>query len=405
MARWLVALVCVIGLAGGCDDDDAGNPGTGGTGGSAADAASTGGTGTGGSSATGGTGGSATGGSSATGGTGGSATGGSSATGGTGGSAADAAGDTSSASASMMVTVAAGGTLSAGGGSLLIPAGVLAADQMLTVTVRAPSANEPGRANIVGDIYDFGPDGTKFSVPVQLTLPLPGPVPADKKAVVAWLEDSSGEWFTVATTVTGDKATGLITHFTRFALLVIPKDEMCPYAGACGGSLDGTWNYGQTCLKATESEAFKCGDLGAATMRNEYFVSGTVTITGARFIANQMIKATGTLFYTPACMTYVRQVMPGATCATLQEAWRKQNVQPGQPEHPWICAGTPEQGCSCQLTNGATQTVMGAVAVNGSKVTFTQDGKTPGTGDDFCVRGNNLSVRTSSGEVYTAVKQ
>ena len=242
-------------------------------------------------------------------------------------------------------------------------------------------------------------------MPVQLTLPLPGAVPADKKAVVAWLDEASGEWFTVATTVSGDKVTGLVTHFTRFAVLQIPKDTICPYAGACGGSLDGTWKYSQTCLKPTETEAFKCGDAGSVTMRNQYFVNGTVTIASGRFTANQMLQATGTLFYNPACMAVVREAMPGATCATLQQAWRMQNVQPGQPEHPWICAGTPEQGCSCQLTNGANQMVMGAIAVEGSKVVFTQDGKTPGTGDDFCVRGNNLSVRTASGDVYTAIKQ
>ena len=48
---------------------------------------------------------------------------------------------------------------------------------------------------------------------------------------------------------------------------------------------------------------------------------------------------------------------------------------------------------------------MGAVATSGNTVNFTQDGKTPGTGDQYCVRGNNLSVLTSGGEVYTAVKQ
>jgi hypothetical protein len=396
-----LVVVCAIGLVAGCDDDDTGPGGTGGTGGGDA-AAGTGGS-TGGTSGTGGS----TGGTSGTGGsTGGtSGTGGSTGgTSGTGGSAMDAGGDTSSAMASMMITAATGGTLAAGGGSLLVPAGVLTADQMLTVTVRAPSASDPGRANIVGDIYDFGPDGTKFQVPVQLTLPIPSAVPADKKAVIAWLEESTGEWFPVTTTVSGDKAVGLVTHFTRFALLVIPKEQICPYAGACGGSLEGTWKYSQTCLKAEEKEAFKCGDAGAATMRNEYFVNGTVTITGARFTANQMIEATGTLFYTPACMAYVRQAMPAATCATLQEAWRKENAPPGM-ENPWICQGSVEQGCSCRLTQMVSRTVMGAITTSGNTAPFTEDGKTPGTGDQYCVRGNNLSVLSSSGEVYTAVKQ
>ena len=408
MTRWSLVVVCAIGLAAGCDDDDPGG-GAGGTGGGDA-AAGTGGSTGGAGGSTGGTGG-GTGGTSGTGGstggtsgTGGS-TGGSSGTGGTGGtggSAMDAAGD--SAAAAALITAATGGTLSTGGASLLVPAGVLTADQMLTLSVETPGAGTPGRANIVGDIYDFGPNGTKFRVPVQLTLPIPGAVAADKKAVVAWLEESTGEWFPVATTVSGDKAIGLVTHFTRFAVLVLPKEEICPYAGACGGSLEGTWKYGQTCLKATESEAFKCGDAGSVTLRNEFFVNGTVTITSGRFTANQMIEATGTLFYTPACMAMVRQGLPNATCATLQEAWRKENAPPGM-EHNWICQGTVEQGCSCRLSQNIAQTIMGNVTVNGNKVNFTKDGDQPGVPDDFCVKGNNLSVRTNKGEVYTAVKQ
>ena len=40
----------------------------------------------------------------------------------------------------------------------------------------------------------------------------------------------------------------------------------------------------------------------------------------------------------------------------------------------------------------------------GNKVNFTKDGDQPGTPDDYCVRGNNLSVRTDEGEVYTAIQ-
>jgi hypothetical protein len=405
MTRWLVVAVCSLGLAAGCDDDSGpgGTGGKGGAGGSADAAAGSGGTGTGGS--TGGTAGTGTGGS--TGGAAGTGTGGAGGAGGSGtdGGGTDAGGDTASAMASMMITASAGGTLSAGGGSLVVPAGVLSADKMLTVTVRAASDADPGRANILGDVYEFGPDGTTFAVPVALTLPLSATVAADKKPVVAWLDAGSGQWFPVASTVNGDKVTGLITHFTRFALLQIPRDAFCAYGGACGGSLDGTWSYTQSCLKPQESEVLKCGDLGTVTLRTQYNIGGTVTIGSARFTATQNIQAVGTLFYNPPCMTVLRDAMPGATCATLQQAWRDESRKNGKPEQPWICLGTPEQGCSCSLTNMLSQTVMGSVAVAGTKVTFTQDGKTADAPDDFCVKGNTLSVQTAEGDVYTAVKQ
>ena len=309
--------------------------------------------------------------------------------------------------AMMMITAKSGGTLSAGGGSLVVPGGVLTSDLALTLSVRAPSASDPGLANLIGNIYEFGPDGTTFAVPVTLTLPLANPVSADQKAVVAWLEESSGQWFPVVSTVTGDKVSGRISHFTRFAVLRLPKDEFCAYGGACGGSIDGTWKYTQACLKAEEKEAFKCGTSGVVMNRQEYSVAGTVTIGQGRYTADQMLQGSATLFYTPACMAVLREGgMPMADCATLQEAWRKQGSDPTKPPALWVCAGTVELGCSCKLTNAFTQKVTGTVSVDGTKVVFTQDGKAAAPKpDEFCVKGSALSVRTSSGEIFTAVKQ
>ncbi len=306
---------------------------------------------------------------------------------------------------SMMITAKSGGTLVSGGATLVVPAGVFDADKVLTVSVKAPAASDPGRANLVSNIFDFGPDGTTFTVPVSLTLPLTGTVPADKNVVVAWLDTASGQWFPVVSTIVGDKVTGRISHFSRYSLVLLAKDQFCPFAGACGGSLEGTWKYTQACLKPQESEAFKCGSTGGTVMlRQEYTVGGTVTIGQGRFTADQMIQGSATLFYTPACMAVVRESMPTADCTTLQAAWRKEK-DPTKPEIPWVCAGSVEQGCSCKLTNGLAQKVAGTVAIEGQKITFNQEGKKPGTADDFCVQGNNLSVKGADGEVYTAIKQ
>jgi hypothetical protein len=386
MTRGMVAVVCSLSLAGGCGSSDKGSGGTGGAGGMNLDAAAAGGTGGSGGSATGGSGGSATGGSG----------------GGAGGAADAGPGDGPAATmANMMIGSASGGTLASGAATLLVPAGALPADKVLTVSVQAPEADLPGRESINGDVYDFGPSGTTFTVPAALTLPLSGGLPAGKRAVVAWLDPAAGQWFPVPSTVDGDKVRGLVTHFTRFALLLLPDTALCPAAGACGGSLDGTWKYTNSCLKATESDVAQCGTAGAVKMRQEYQVGGTVTIAQGRYTTQQMITASATLFYTPACLAEIRGAgVPNADCATLQEAWRKQN-----PAAVWVCAGTLEQGCSCLLTQTLAGTSMGAVVITGQQVAFNEDGKPAKMPSDFCVKGSNLTVRDADGSVYTAVKQ
>ena len=71
----------------------------------------------------------------------------------------------------------------------------------------------------------------------------------------------------------------------------------------------------------------------------------------------------------------------------------------------WICHGTVMQGCSCVLTNRTQRNEMGAVTVEGQKLTFTKDGAQSGQPADFCVRGNVLTYQDSGGAVYTAIKQ
>jgi hypothetical protein len=396
---WCSVLMAGCGSSGGSGSAGTGGGSEGGTGGALVEDAGPR-AGAGGSAGAGGTGGAA---SPDAGGTADVAVGGS------GGSMsmtdAAASSDGAAGTTSMKVTAAGGGTLTAGGASLLVPAGVLASDQVLTLAVRAPTAADPGKDSILGNIYEFGPDGTTFAVPVALTLPLSGTVAADKKVVVAWLDTASGQWFPVASTVSADKVVGLVSHFTRFALLQIASTDTCPFGGACGGSLDGTWKYTQSCLKPTESVAYQCGTAGDVTLRQEYTVGGTVTIAQGRFTTDQMISANATLYYTPACMALLRESMPTADCATLQAAWRTTNADPNKPPPAWTCAGSPTQGCSCLLTNGLAVKTAGTVVVSGQKVTFTQDGKPAPMPDDFCVQGSNLSVRSAEGDVYTAIKQ
>jgi hypothetical protein len=267
--------------------------------------------------------------------------------------------------------------------------------------VGPPAADEPGRDSLAGDIYDFGPSGTTFTVPVTLSLPLPGGAPAGKRAVVAWLDAAAGQWVPVPSSVDGARITGRVSHFTRFALVLLDQAAICPYGGACGGSIDGTWKYSSSCLKVMESEAFKCGTAGAVTLQQEYQVGGTITFAAGRYNAEHAITVNATMLYTPACIAAIREGgVVYADCAQIQEAWRKQN-----PAAQWVCSGTVDQGCSCLLTQSVMNKVMGAYAVTGQQLTLTEDGKPAGKPSDFCVKGNTLSARDADGSVTAAIRQ
>jgi hypothetical protein len=183
---------------------------------------------------------------------------------------------------------------------------------------------------------------------------------------------------------------------------LLDQAALCPFAGACGGSLEGTWKYSSSCLKVMESEAAKCGTAGAITLRQVYEVGGTITFAAGRYTADNAITASATMFYTPACIAAIREGgVVYADCTQLQEAWRKQNTN-----SPWICSGTADQGCSCVLTQSVMQKTMGAYVVSGQQLTTTQDGKPASKPSDFCIKGNSLTARDGSdGSVTTAVRQ
>jgi hypothetical protein len=394
--RWLAVTIATLTLA--CGSSTAKQDGTGGSGGTSG----AGGTsGSGGASGSGGTSGSgAAGGSAGTGGSMGTADAAAEAGASNGGS--DAAMDTAGGGASMMITASAGGTVAVGAASLLIPAGALGADVTITASMRAPGAGDPGAANISGNIYEFGPSGTTFLRPAILALALPMAPPATKEAVVAWLDVASGQWFPVPSTASGTKVSGSVSHFTSFAILLIDKGISCPFGGACGGALEGTWKYSAACIKGPPGSPIKCNQDGTvvAPVQTEFGLEGTVTIGGGRFNASQMITGRTTIYYSPECFAAVKGVAGDPMdCPGLQK-FLNMNMNAN-----WVCAGTVAQGCSCSNTQMLAQMPMGAVVVTGQQVAFNEDGKAPDMPGDYCVKGNTLTVKDSDGTVFTAVKQ
>jgi hypothetical protein len=104
---------------------------------------------------------------------------------------------------------ASGGTVSAGGIALNIPAGALTAD--LGITIQPNGASVPAGYTPLSALFTFGPDGTVFQKPVTVnfTLTTPGTNPT-----VFW-SNASGGYDALATTATATTATASVMHFSR----------------------------------------------------------------------------------------------------------------------------------------------------------------------------------------------
>jgi trimeric autotransporter adhesin len=142
--------------------------------------------------------------------------------------AAEGGADTA-ATAATNIKAATGGTVTAAGLTVVIPAGALAADTDITVAI-SDGASLPAAATLLGKVYDLGPTGTTFLKPVTLTLDFdPAKLVAPKVATVAFLQ--AGAWVALADSSTsGAKASATTTHFTPFA--VVSTD---PVVSNCAG--------------------------------------------------------------------------------------------------------------------------------------------------------------------------
>lgn len=295
---------------------------------------------------------------------------------------------------------AAGGTLRFGDVTLIVPAGSLTAERTLTMAKSTPTDNTPNRGDILGDVYDFGPDGTMFTVPIALSLPLVGVVPTGKAAVIAWLDREAAQWVPVPSSVEAANVIGLVTHFTSFAVILVSEAEVCPYGGACGGDLQGTWQYTAACIKPMAPEEISCGTSNTMIQLHQSFsAGGTLTVAGSNYVANRMIRITGTVFYTPACLTAANQPQSVyADCAAVEAGLRDERGP------AWNCSGTLSQGCSCIMSSMIPNMEQGTVAVTGTQATFTRNGGQAGQPSGFCVRGNSVSIKDTNGSVYSARK-
>jgi hypothetical protein len=130
-------------------------------------------------------------------------------------------------STTMMVTSEEGGTLILEGTTLEVPPGALPADTEITIesTTAAPPSSFGSWSS---PVYQFGPDGLVFQVPVQVTLTFGG---SPVEPAVFW-STTDGGFENRGGTVTGDHITASVLHFSQgFVATPPPGSPPPPDAG------------------------------------------------------------------------------------------------------------------------------------------------------------------------------
>lgn len=278
------------------------------------------------------------------------------------------------------ITAAEGGTISDSSGkvTLAIPAGALAEDTDISLSI---GAAEAGSAS---SVYEFGPTGTQFSKPATLTVKLDGAVPEGKTAQLAVLE--GGAWKALDGNAFADgTATGDVAHFSKFAIVFVDgkvvasacAEEVASWAG-CGGDPKGTWKYSKLCTTAEIGSgenpfAQICPD---AKIEADLTIDGTVTIDDTNVAASASTTTSVISFVIPASCY---PALNNATCDKLKDMFEADSCSEADGK------------CTCKKTSTETDEAdpPKPYTIDGTKITVGD-----GSPTEFCVKGSSLSVES-----------
>lgn len=281
------------------------------------------------------------------------------------------------------IAAAAGGEVSSpsGSGKLTIPPGALAADTEIVLNVG------PAAGGSAASVYDFGPDGTQFSVPATLTLKFDAAVPEGKKAVMAVMTD--GAWAEIpGSALAGGSVTGAVSHFSRFTVILVDGQaqlssdcaDVAESFVACGGDPTGVWDLEDVCAasQAIGQDPFN-GQCPGASLTADITVEGTITFGDGQIVPQTTRTGDIALHVPKACLQ-------GQPCAA---------VTGDDPE--WTCQES-DAACDCTKTDSSAddESDISAYSVEGTNLVV-QDGDTP-KNMPFCVEGDTLKVAVESDE-------
>lgn len=216
-----------------------------------------------------------------------------------------------------------GGTISANGVTLIIPAGALATRTAIAVETGAP---QPEGYQFASPVFRFAPDGTTFAKPVAVTLPLS----AGASNVHLFWSNAAGGFDELAATMGGDTVSGEITHFSLgFAGSASPVDAGGTTPPALPGDIVLTDSVGSspTVLQVDDSRVYFLSVNGADNRLkwapNTPGATSTTLITLPKPIYGLTV-AGGALFWMD--MHGVSTMSVGATAATELVANAHQNT-------------------------------------------------------------------------------
>jgi hypothetical protein len=204
----------------------------------------------------------------------------------------------SDATATRTQTVGAtGGTVSAAGAALTIPAGALAGD--VEITVNASGAQVPAGYTGLSPVFTFGPAGTTFLVPATIVIKLSSQVPG----ATIFLSNANGGYDPLSTTVTADSATASLSRLGDGFAGELQEATDAEASSDVGPLGDGAVTDGGV------DGAFADGAVTDGAITDAAFVDAAPTDAGALGIF-------ATVDGTPTAFTYNAR-------ATLLQAWWK----------------------------------------------------------------------------------
>ncbi|WP_347488850.1 S-layer homology domain-containing protein [Desulfoscipio sp. XC116] len=91
-----------------------------------------------------------------------------------------------------------------------------------------PDSTIPDTHRQVSSVYELGPDGLTFDNPVTLRIKIAGYEGTPENLVIAWYDAANDRWVPVPSVVdpANEEISGLITHFTNFAVLAREKQPV-----------------------------------------------------------------------------------------------------------------------------------------------------------------------------------
>jgi hypothetical protein len=288
-----------------------------------------------------------------------------------------------------MVSADSGGDVGTRGAAVSIPAGALESDVMVTIDPMS-ATGLPEAEKVASVVFDFGPDGTQFSKPVELELEFDASRVKDgQRAVMAYLEGDA--WVPLSdSVVSGSKVTASTTHFTPFAIIIVggvgQVSGSCETSDftACGGDLVGAWEFTLGCATLPLEELGKIKDVCAAAS-----VSLSVDLTGSIEFKSDKSYSVMQNAALESKISLPRSCIQDAACADL-------NDEGDEPGAKWTDVnGVCEQSTTQTQMNQAT----GTYSADGGDLTLTTTGEAGESSAEYCVKGNTATVRVDEGGV------